>query len=77
MITPGCVVTKPSPLPDDRNTPLLVHYVGRQQGMGQLVTVPGHIRRRWLARVDFERALVLIGAIGVLATVAVLLWGQV
>jgi len=47
------------------------------EGMGRLVTVPGHIRRRWMARVDFEHALIVIGAIGVLATVAVLLWGQV
>ena len=47
------------------------------EGMGRLVTVPGHIRRRWLPRVDLEHALIVIGAIGVLATVAVLLWGQV
>jgi hypothetical protein len=45
--------------------------------MGRLVTVPGHLRRRWLARVDFEHALIVIGAVGVLATIAVLLWGQV
>jgi hypothetical protein len=47
------------------------------EGMGRLVTVPGHMRRRWLPRVDIEHALIVIGAIGVLATVAVLLWGQV
>ena len=47
------------------------------EGMGRVVTVPGDIRRRWLPRVDLEHALVLIGVIGVLATVAVLLWGQV
>ena len=47
------------------------------EGWGVVVTVPGHVRRRWLARVDFERALVLIGAFGILAAVAVALWGQV
>lgn len=44
--------------------------------MGRVVSVPGHIRRRVLPRVDLERVLILIGAIGVLATVAVALWGQ-
>lgn len=46
-------------------------------GMGRLVTVPGHIRRHRLPRLDLERALILIGVIGVLAAVAVVLWGQV
>ena len=41
------------------------------------MTVPGHLRRRWLPRLDVEHALILIGAFGVLATVAVALWGQV
>jgi hypothetical protein len=50
---------------------------GDSKGMGRLVTVPGHIRRRWLPRADLEHALILIGALGVLATVAILLWGQV
>ena len=41
------------------------------------MTVPGQIRRRWLHQLDLEHALVLIGALGILATLAVLLWGQV
>ena len=41
------------------------------------MTVPGHFRRHWLPRLDLEHALILIGAIGVLATLAVVLWGQV
>jgi hypothetical protein len=41
------------------------------------VTVPDHIRRRRLLRLDVEHALILIGALGVLATVAMALWGQV
>ena len=47
------------------------------EGMGRLVTVPGHVRRRWLPRLDLEHALIAIGAIGVLAAIAVVLWGQV
>ena len=42
---------------------------------GRVVTVPGHMRRR-LPRLDLEHILVLIGAAGVLATVAVALWGK-
>jgi len=41
------------------------------------VTVPGDIRRRLLPRLDLEHALILIGAFGVLAAIAVVLWGQV
>jgi len=40
------------------------------------VTVPGHMKRRVLPHLDLERALIVIGAIGVLATVAVALWGK-
>ena len=47
------------------------------EGMGQLVTVPGHIRQRWPHQLGLEHALILVGALGVLATIAVLLWGQV
>jgi hypothetical protein len=46
------------------------------KGWGVVVTVPGHPRGRWLSRLDLERLLILIGAVGVLATVAVALWGQ-
>jgi len=46
------------------------------EGWGPVVTVPGHIRRRLVPRLDLEHVLVLIGAIGVLATVAVALWGK-
>jgi hypothetical protein len=45
--------------------------------MGRLVTVPGHIRRHLVPHLDFEHALILIGAFGVLAAVAVVLWTQV
>jgi hypothetical protein len=41
------------------------------------VTVPDHIRRQRLPHLDLERVLILIGALGVLATVLVALWGQV
>jgi hypothetical protein len=41
------------------------------------MTVPGHVRRQRMRHVDLEHALVLIGALGVLATVLVALWGQV
>ena len=40
------------------------------------MTVPGQVRRRVLPHIDLEHALILIGALGVLATVAVALWGQ-
>jgi hypothetical protein len=40
------------------------------------VTVPGHMRRRLLPRLDVERVLILVGGLGVLATVAVALWGR-
>ena len=36
----------------------------------------GHIRRR-LLRLDVEHLLIVIGAVGVLAAVAVALWGPV
>ena len=36
----------------------------------------GHTRRR-LPRLDLEHVLIVIGAIGVLASVAVALWGPV
>jgi len=49
---------------------------GSHRGVGRVVSVPGHIRRRVLPRLDLEHVLVLIGAIGVLATIAVALWGQ-
>lgn len=42
------------------------------------MTVPGHIRRRWLPpRLDLERTLILIGVVGVVVTLAIALWGQV
>jgi hypothetical protein len=41
------------------------------------VTAPGDIRRRMPPRLDVEHVLILVGALGVLATVAVALWGQV
>jgi hypothetical protein len=48
-----------------------------RQGWGVVVTVPGYLRRRRLLHLDLEHVLVMIGALGVLATVAVALWGQV
>ena len=41
------------------------------------MTVTGHIRRQRLPRLDLEHVLVLIGALGVLATVLVAIWEQV
>lgn len=40
------------------------------------MTVPGHIRRRYPRRLDVERVLILIGAIGIVLAVAVALWGK-
>jgi hypothetical protein len=45
------------------------------EGWGRLVTVPGQVRRRVLPRLDFEHVLIVIGALGVLAAVAVAVWG--
>lgn len=44
-------------------------------GMGLSVTVHGQLRRRRLLRLDVERVLVAVGVLGVLATVAIALWG--
>ena len=51
-------------------------HVG-DQGGGAVVTMHGgHVRWKW-ARIDLDRALVVIGALGVLAAVAIALWGPV
>jgi hypothetical protein len=34
------------------------------------------MRRRGVPRLDLEHVLILIGALGILATVAIVLWGQ-
>ena len=47
--------------------------VGDQAG-GGVVTMHGHMRRR-LPHVDLEHVLIVIGVLGVLAAVAVALWG--
>jgi len=44
--------------------------------MNAAVTVPGQFRRRLLPHLDFERVLILIGIVGVLAAVVVALWSR-
>jgi hypothetical protein len=47
----------------------------RRGGWGFVVTALGHLRRRRQPRVDLEHVLIAIGALGVIAAVAVALWG--
>jgi len=53
-------------------------FTGRvgDQGGGGVVTMHGHTRRR-LPHLDLEHVLIIIGVVGVVAAVAVALWGPV